>query len=92
MLSIVWTAMKIGVITLAILVVSQVPIHGKKICDYAADVLDSRNSESVSRSLTKASHWVGARFNFLEARQNIDISKADKDELSAVLKKNAHRH
>jgi len=86
---------KITLFSIVVLVISQIPVRSKRICDHVRDVVQHA-------LIQKPVHWIGATFNFLEGHKAVhagmaqkpsnvndaEHSESDKSRLSGLLKTN----
>lgn len=94
------TLMKVTVFSIVVLVISQIHVGNKRICDHVRDVVQHG---TVQYPL----HWIAARFNFLEGHKAIragssrdtdaeetgsESSESDRGRLSGLLKSRSAKH
>ena len=101
MMTLIFSTFKLAVLTVAVLVLSQVPVNNRRICDHVGDVMSMAKWD-----LKKPLAWIGKNFDFTgDASANkrsgqkskaqttsastsglSEISDIDRDALSGLLK------
>lgn len=96
MIKLLMAGAKIGVLAVVVMVISQIPVGQKRICDHVQDITQSRLIQAPI-------HWIADRFDFSDGKAppalaaakrratrttgSDQVSESDQDLISGLLKK-----